>query len=262
MPSSSIRNGYSLVPCDGAAVLDDAQPPGRDLLGDPVVEQDHAVGDVLLQALAGERALAALAGDDRGDALVLEPAEQPAQLGAQDRLVRTGRRTASRWCRARRAWRRSSRWRGPGGRTALRGRTRRSPRSRCARRGRSRRAASSGRPARPGRSRASGRSAASSSAVSSKAMNTPGSPNSMAPRTRNSIASSVLPQPAPPQTSVGRPRGKPPPVISSSPWMPVGALGSFAVLPLPLVLDIGLPQKRGAFGVYHAANERLSPFPG
>ena len=29
--------------------------------------------------------------------------------------------------------------------------------------------------------------------------------------------------PAPPQTSVGRPRGKPPPVISSSPRMPVGA---------------------------------------
>ena len=55
---------------------------------------------------------------------------------------------------------------------------------------------------------------------------TPGSPNSVAPRTRNSIASSVLPQPAPPQTSVGRPRGSPPPVISSSPWMPVAALGS------------------------------------
>ena len=46
--------------------------------------------------------------------------------------------------------------------------------------------------------------------VSSKAMNTPGSPNSVAPRTRNSMASSVLPQPAPPQTSVGRPAGRPP----------------------------------------------------
>ena len=32
MPSSSIRNGYSLVPCDGAAVLDDAQAPRRDLV--------------------------------------------------------------------------------------------------------------------------------------------------------------------------------------------------------------------------------------
>ena len=38
------------------------------------------------------------------------------------------------------------------------------------------------------------------------------------------MASSVLPQPAVPQTSVGRPRGKPPPVISSRPSIPVGAL--------------------------------------
>ena len=69
---------------DRAAVLDDAQPAGRELLGDAVVEQDDAVGDVLLQPLAGERAVAALAGDDGGHALVLEPAEQPAQLRAQD----------------------------------------------------------------------------------------------------------------------------------------------------------------------------------
>ena len=79
MPCSSIRNGYSLVPCARAAILDDAQAPRRHLLVDAVVEQDHAVGDVLLQAVAGQRAFAPLAGDDGGDALVLEPAEQPAQ---------------------------------------------------------------------------------------------------------------------------------------------------------------------------------------
>src|ERR1044071_10124072 len=56
-------------------------------------------------------------------------------------------------------------------------------------------------------------------------MNTPGSPTWTAPRTRNPAANSVLPHPAPPQTSVGRPCGKPPPVISSRPWMPVGHLG-------------------------------------
>ena len=39
------------------------------------------------------------------------------------------------------------------------------------------------------------------------------------------MPSSVLPQPAPPQTRVGRPRGRPPSVISSSPWIPVGHLG-------------------------------------
>lgn len=70
--------------------------------------------------------------------------------------------------------------------------------------------------------------AVSSSAVSSNIMNTPGSPNCVAPRTRNSMARRVLPAPALPQTSVGRPAGNPPPVISSRPWMPVGDLGSLA----------------------------------
>ena len=37
------------------------------------------------------------------------------------------------------------------------------------------------------------------------------------------MASKVLPQPALPQTRVGRPRGSPPPVISSRPVIPVGA---------------------------------------
>lgn len=40
------------------------------------------------------------------------------------------------------------------------------------------------------------------------------------------MESKVLPHPALPHMSVGRPRGKPPPVISSSPWIPVGALGN------------------------------------
>src|SRR4051812_46829433 len=61
----------------------------------------------------------------------------------------------------------------------------------------------------------------SSGAVSSKANSTPGSPIA-APRTRNSVASSVLPDPAPPATSVVRPRGSPPDVIASRPSMPVG----------------------------------------
>lgn len=64
----------------------------------------------------------------------------------------------------------------------------------------------------------------SSSAFSSNIMKTPGSPYSTAPCTRNSAASRVLPEPAEPQISVGLPCGKPPPVISSRPWMPVGAL--------------------------------------
>src|SRR6185369_2254973 len=54
-------------------------------------------------------------------------------------------------------------------------------------------------------------------------MNTPGSLNCVAPRTRNSMAKSVLPAPALPQIRVGRPLGKPPRVISSNPGIPVGS---------------------------------------
>src|SRR5208283_1988661 len=82
----------------------------------------------------------------------------------------------------------------------------------------------------------------SSTSVSSKDTNTPASPNSVAPRTRNSEASRVLPQPAPPHTSVARPRGSPPPVISSRPWMPVGHFCKRASVVLdlaPLILIEG-----------------------
>ncbi len=64
-----------------------------------------------------------------------------------------------------------------------------------------------------------------SSMFSSNIMKTPGSFICIAPQTRNSAANMVLPQPGPPHTRVGRPRGTPPPVISSNPRMPVAALG-------------------------------------
>src|SRR5579871_3027589 len=68
--------------------------------------------------------------------------------------------------------------------------------------------------------------ATSSSAVSSNTMATPGSPNCVAPRTRNCMASRVLPDPAPPATSDVRPLGTPPMVMRSSPAIPVGHLGT------------------------------------
>src|SRR4051812_732568 len=71
-------------------------------------------------------------------------------------------------------------------------------------------------------------------AVSSNVIKTPGSPNSVAPRIRNSVANSDLPQPAAPQTSVGRPAGTPPPVISSNPGIPVGA---FSRRGLEMIVD-------------------------
>src|SRR5690242_15564460 len=63
---------------------------------------------------------------------------------------------------------------------------------------------------------------ASSSEFSSKEMQRPGSPYSRAPQQRYFIANSVLPDPAPPQTSVFLPEGIPPRVISSKPSVPVG----------------------------------------
>ncbi len=66
-----------------APLLDDPDAAHRDLVVDPVVEGDHAVGHVLLEPVAGEGALAPLGGDDGGDAPGLEPGEEPAQLGPE-----------------------------------------------------------------------------------------------------------------------------------------------------------------------------------
>jgi hypothetical protein len=65
-----------------------------------------------------------------------------------------------------------------------------------------------------------------SSAVSSTATKTPGSLSFSVPWTPKAIARKILPQPALPQPSVGRPFGNPLPLMSSSPQMPVGDFGS------------------------------------
>ena len=75
-------------PVERAPVFHDPEPSGRDLVVDPVVEDDHAVRDVLLDPELGQVAqLAALAADHHRQAAVLEPAEQPIELPADDRLV-------------------------------------------------------------------------------------------------------------------------------------------------------------------------------
>src|SRR5688572_9144159 len=77
----------------------------------------------------------------------------------------------------------------------------------------------------PGRSKPSdATSLAISAAFSSNVMSTPGSSNRTAPFTRNVSARRVLPDPGPPQTSVGRPVGSPPRVTSSRPRIPVSVL--------------------------------------
>ena len=61
------QEGILVGAVGGAAVLDDAQTPRQNGVGDLVVEQDDAIGNVLFEAVAGERALAAFAGDDGGE---------------------------------------------------------------------------------------------------------------------------------------------------------------------------------------------------
>ncbi len=77
------QEGILIGPVQRAAVLEDAKPSDRCLLGDHVIEDDDAVRDVLLDSVACQHSLAALGGDHGGDAAVLEPQEQPLQLGAQ-----------------------------------------------------------------------------------------------------------------------------------------------------------------------------------
>ena len=71
-----------------AAILHDPQAAGGDLIGDAMVEQDHAVGDVLLETVARQRVFAAFAGDDRRYAERFQELKQPPNLGAQNCRVR------------------------------------------------------------------------------------------------------------------------------------------------------------------------------
>ena len=55
-----------------------------------MIEQQHAIGDVFFQTLPRQRAVAALGGDDGRHAAVLQPVEQPPDLGPQDGRVGKG----------------------------------------------------------------------------------------------------------------------------------------------------------------------------
>ncbi len=71
----------------GPAVLDHPEPAGGDLLGDPVVEDDHAIGDVLLDPVPGEAVVAAFPGHDGGHAPLFQPAGQPVEFRPDGRVV-------------------------------------------------------------------------------------------------------------------------------------------------------------------------------
>jgi hypothetical protein len=71
----------------GAAILDHPQAAYRILIFDAVIEEDHAVGDVLFDSVPGKRSFTRFGGNDGGDAFLLQPAEQAAQLGTQNVVV-------------------------------------------------------------------------------------------------------------------------------------------------------------------------------
>ncbi len=52
-----------------------------------MIQHDDTIGDVFLQAIAGQCGLARLAGDDGRHPFVFQPAKKPAQFGAQDGRV-------------------------------------------------------------------------------------------------------------------------------------------------------------------------------
>ena len=74
-----------------AAELHHAQHPRGDVVHELHVERDDAVGDVLLEALPGQGPFALLSGEDDGDALLLQPAQEPPQLRPQDGQVHQSR---------------------------------------------------------------------------------------------------------------------------------------------------------------------------
>ena len=70
-----------------AAILDDAETAGRDLVEHTVIELDDRVGHILLESVAGQRLLSPLAGDHHREVAFPQPPEQPAQLRAEDGFV-------------------------------------------------------------------------------------------------------------------------------------------------------------------------------
>ena len=77
-----------------AAIFDDAQAAGRDSVLDPVVEKQHAIRHIFFETMPGERAVATLGGDDRGEFSLFQPIEQPTDFGAQNGRVGKSREKA------------------------------------------------------------------------------------------------------------------------------------------------------------------------
>src|SRR5512144_848421 len=67
----------------GTAILQHAQAARDGVILNAMIEEDYAIGDIFLETMPREGALTSLPGDDRRNALILEPSEEAAQLRAQ-----------------------------------------------------------------------------------------------------------------------------------------------------------------------------------
>ena len=74
------EKGVLVPPMGRAAVFDHPETARRYLVGDPVIEEDHAVRHVLFETVTGEGIHAPLSGNDGGHTLLLEPAEEAPKL--------------------------------------------------------------------------------------------------------------------------------------------------------------------------------------
>ena len=84
------QEGVFIRAVGGTAVLDNPKPPCGDLLPNPEVKEDDAIGHVFFQAVARQKVLTSFPRDDCCDTLFLQPAEEPPQFGAEDVLVGKG----------------------------------------------------------------------------------------------------------------------------------------------------------------------------
>ena len=54
------KEGILISPMNRTAVFHHAQPAGGNLFRDPMIEQNHAIGDIFFQAMPGQSACASL----------------------------------------------------------------------------------------------------------------------------------------------------------------------------------------------------------
>jgi len=70
-----------------SAIFDNADAAGGHLIDHTMIERDHAIRDIFLQAKARQHAITALAGDDDRHAFFLKPTKEPAKLRAHNPMI-------------------------------------------------------------------------------------------------------------------------------------------------------------------------------